>query len=231
MEAAIKPTYIFLTAKPWNDIAFSELEKNPEANWVRMKSKDEFQLSKIASLRPDRIFIPHWSYIIPPEIFKEFECIVFHMTDLPYGRGGSPLQNLIVRGHKKTKISAFKVEEGLDAGPIYLKKDLHLDGSADEVFKRASGIIKEMIEEIIEDEIKPVPQNGDPVVFKRRGKKDGEISALDELEKVYDHIRMLDCEGYPNAFLETAHFLFEFSNAFFSDNDKSITGNVRIIKK
>ena len=34
------------------------------------------------------------------------------MTDLPYGRGGSPLQNLIIRGFESTKISAieFKME-------------------------------------------------------------------------------------------------------------------------
>jgi methionyl-tRNA formyltransferase len=230
MEAAIKPTYIFLTAKPWNDIAFSELEKNPDANWVRMKSKDEFQLSKIASLRPDKIFIPHWSYIIPPEIFKEFECIVFHMTDLPYGRGGSPLQNLIVRGHKKTKISALKVEEDLDAGPIYLKKDLNLDGSANEIFKRASGIIKEMIEEIIEDKIKPVPQNGDPVIFKRRVPAESNLKDVSSVTDAYDYIRMLDAEGYPHAFAETEFLRFEFNDAVISENGE-LKANVRIFKK
>ena len=46
------------------------------------------------------------------------------MTDLPYGRGGSPLQNLIVRGWKETKVLALKVVEELDAGPIYYKKRL-----------------------------------------------------------------------------------------------------------
>lgn len=230
MEAAIKPTYIFLTAKPWNDIAFSELEKNPDANWVRMKSKDEFQLSKIASLRPDKIFIPHWSYIIPPEIFKEFECIVFHMTDLPYGRGGSPLQNLIVRGHKKTKISALKVEEDLDAGPIYFKKDLNLDGSAHEIFKRASGIIKEMIEEIIEDKIKPVPQNGDPVIFKRRVPAESNLKDVCSVTEAYDYIRMLDAAGYPHAFAETEFLRFEFNDAVISENG-ALKANVRIFKK
>ncbi len=230
MEAAIKPTYIFLTAKPWNDIAFSELEKNPDVNWVRLRSKDEFQLSKIVSLRPDKIFIPHWSYIIPAEIFKEFECIVFHMTDLPYGRGGSPLQNLIVRGHKKTKISALKVEEDLDAGPIYLKKDLNLDGSADEIFKRASGIIKEMIEEIIEGNIKPVPQNGDPVIFKRRVPAESNLKDVSSVADAYDLIRMLDAEGYPHAFTETEFLRFEFNDAVISENGE-LKANVRIFKK
>ena len=31
------------------------------------------------------------------EIHENYKCIIFHMTDLPFGRGGSPLQNLISR--------------------------------------------------------------------------------------------------------------------------------------
>jgi len=45
------------------------------------------------------------------------------MTDLPFGRGGSPLQNLIERGIKKTKISAIKVDGGIDTGDIFFKRD------------------------------------------------------------------------------------------------------------
>ena len=42
------------------------------------------------------------------------------MTDLPFGRGGSPLQNLIVRGYKETMLSAIKCVGEVDAGPIYI---------------------------------------------------------------------------------------------------------------
>ena len=44
------------------------------------------------------------------------------MTDLPFGRGGSPLQNLIVRGFEETMTSAIKVTKGIDTGDIYLKE-------------------------------------------------------------------------------------------------------------
>ncbi len=72
------------------------------------------------------------------------------MTDLPFGRGGSPLQNLIVRGHKQTKISAIKVVEAMDAGDVYLKEELDLYGTADEIFMRASKIVfKKMIPQIL----------------------------------------------------------------------------------
>ena len=57
------------------------------------------------------------------------------MTDLPYGRGGSPLQNLIIiRGLKTTKITAFKCVAEIDVGPVYLKKTLSLEGNAQDIY-------------------------------------------------------------------------------------------------
>ena len=65
------------------------------------------------------------------------------MSDLPYGRGGSPLQNLIIREHRKTMISAIQCVKEIDAGPVYLKKPLSLEGSAEEIFICANHIIEE----------------------------------------------------------------------------------------
>ena len=93
-------------------------------------------------------------------VYSKFRCIVFHITDLPFGRGGSPLQNLIERKIYNTKISAIAVLSELDAGPLYLKKDFNIaEGSAQQIFEEASGIIfKEMIPEIIEMDSEPEEQ-------------------------------------------------------------------------
>jgi methionyl-tRNA formyltransferase len=152
------------------------------------------------------------------------------MTDLPYGRGGSPLQNLIVLGKEKTKISALKVVKELDAGPIYLKKDLNLDGTAEEIFIRANSIIKLMIIEILEKNLEPKEQKGNVVHFKRRKPKDSNLVDLNELKDIYDHIRMLDADGYPKAFMENDYFKFEFSNASLKKGEE-IKAEIKIIKK
>lgn len=226
----VNKNYILLSSKTWhNDLYRNLLERKSEA-WTRISKKEDFSIEKLRAIKPDRIFIPHWSYLIPVEIFETFECIVFHMTDLPYGRGGSPLQNLIVRGHQETKISAIRVDEGIDTGKLYLKAPLSLLGSAQEIFLRSSEIIESMIKTIIEEEPQPIEQKGEPVIFKRRKPEDGNISNLKDLEKVYDYIRMLDCEGYPPAFLDTEKFRFQFSRATLSA-DKSISADVRITKK
>ena len=127
------------------------------------------------------------------------------MTDLPFGRGGSPLQNLIIRGYKKTKISAIQANNNIDAGPIYLKKDLSLDGSAREIFARASKIaIDNMIPYIIKNEPFPIPQKGNVVPFKRRKVEDSNLPKLTILNEIYDFIRMLDAEGYPLAYIDSS---------------------------
>lgn len=225
--------YILLSEKKWHKQLFAKLKKNYKniAEWILISSKDKFAINRITEINPQKIFIPHWSYIIDKKIYGQYECIVFHMTDLPFGRGGSPLQNLIVRGYKKTKISAIRIDKGIDTGDVYLKEPLSLEGTAYDIFKRASPIIQKMIQKIIDDNMEPSPQIGEPVIFKRRKIQESNIANLDNLEQVYDYIRMLDCEGYPNAFMETKNFKFDFSKANIDTKQTCINANVRIYRK
>lgn len=180
---------------------------------ILISRSEELSLEKLEEVRPDYVFFPHWSHMIPPEIFERFECVIFHMTDLPFGRGGSPLQNLISRGIYETQITALRCIKELDAGPIYMKRPFSLYGTAQEIYIRASQIIEEMIVAIIEERPDPQDQIGEPVVFKRRAANEGGIAKLAHLEQVHDFIRMLDADGYPRAFLETDSLRFEFSRS------------------
>ncbi len=108
----------------------------------------------------------------------------------------------------------------LDAGPVYLKKTLSLEGgSAEEIYMRAGNLSVEMIEEIITEQIIPRKQEGAVTLFKRR---EAHQSALQEdfnLETLYNHIRMLDAEGYPKAFLDFGNLRFTFSQSSLYSNE------------
>lgn len=206
--------FVIATIKSWNIKKAEEMIKESKHQIKLITGKNELKYENLNSFDPEYIFFPHWSWIIPDNIYNNFNCVVFHMTDLPYGRGGSPLQNLIVRGIENTKISALKVDGGLDTGPIYLKNDLNLYGSAEEIFIRAANMIfDEMIPEIINNEISPKEQKGEVVEFKRRKPYQSEIKKDFSISKVYDYIRMLDAEGYPEAFIEYGDLKLEFSRA------------------
>ena len=222
---------LIVSEKSWNKELVSYLQSTmPQYAFYLISQKEDFTVERIGSISPVKIFIPHWSYIIPSAIFERYECIVFHMTDLPYGRGGSPLQNLIVRGLTATKLSALRVEVGLDTGPVYLKMDLSLSGTAEEIFVRVNKLVGKMIVEIIQNNLQPVPQEGDPVVFKRRKPEQSDMSGLEKLEEIFDYIRMLDADGYPHAYIEKGEFRYEFTRAYIKA-DGSIVADVKITKK
>ena len=207
---------IIATAKSWNiknAQKFSQENKDKYSTTI-ITDKDELTLEYVRVINPEYILFPHWSWIIPKEIFKNFTCVVFHMTDLPFGRGGSPLQNLIERGIKRTKISAIKVDDGIDAGDIFFKRDLELFGTAEEIFMRASQVIfDDMIPVLLDTRPVPRKQEGEVVEFKRRKPEQSEINPDFDLEEIYDYIRMLDGEGYPKAFIKYGKYKLEFSRA------------------
>lgn len=220
---------IIATIKSWNiERAMQLKEQNKDIHEILvMTKKEELTLEAVENFAPDYILLPHWSYYVSEDIAKNWNCVVFHMTDLPYGRGGSPLQNLIVRGHKETKVSAIAVTEKFDAGPVYMKFPLSLEGSAQEIFVRCSDIIfKKMIPQFLNGNPVAVEQTGEPVIFKRRTKQEGELKPDMPLEQIYDYIRMLDAEGYPRAFIDFGKYELCFEQARVLEDGTSVEAKV-----
>src|SRR2546426_11572591 len=96
------------------------LERRSGARFYQIGSPEELTSENLADLDVQRVFFPHWSHRIPDSVYSRLDCIIFHMTDVPFGRGGSPLLNLISRGIYDTKISAIKYIAAFDAGPVSL---------------------------------------------------------------------------------------------------------------
>lgn len=205
--------YIVCGYTPWSKKVFKEKISKLKGKWFLISDKTNLTLQKVEKINPRYIFFLHWSWLVAEDIIENYECVCFHMTDVPFGRGGSPLQNLIVRGHKSTKLTALRMTDKFDAGPVYLKKPMSLAGRAQQVYKRAMDLSCEMIKEIIIKNPKPKEQKGKAVIFKRRTPQQSEIPQLKNLQGFYDFIRMLDADGYPKAFLKYKGFLLEFSAA------------------
>lgn len=206
-------TFVVAQSKTWNASLVSNLKKLTGFEVIEITNPTQITFEFLNDLNPKFVFFPHWSSLISKDVYENFKCIIFHMTDLPFGRGGSPLQNLIERGFRETKMCAIECVKELDAGPIYLKRSLSLDGSAQEIFCRAATVIEKMIVEIVEKESQPTQQVGEVVVFKRRTPSESDISNLRSVDEIYNFIRMLDADGYPHAFIKFGDFRIEFRNA------------------
>jgi methionyl-tRNA formyltransferase len=220
--------YLVLGCKPWNRRIYDEMLARLPGQWQFIGSRDEFSAERVREAAPRYIFFLHWSWKVPAEIVSDYECVCFHMTDVPYGRGGSPLQNLILRGHRGTKLTALRMTGEFDAGPVYFKEILSLAGNAEEIYLRAARMSAAMIKRLVNERPMAVPQNGEAVNFTRRKPEESRIGKQDSLEELHDFIRMLDAEGYPRAFVEHAGFRWEFSRSALYDG--RIVADVKIVK-
>jgi len=121
------------------------------------------------------------------------------------------------------------MNDTLDGGAIYNKKNVSLHGNLDQIFSRIAASLDEMIIDICRNNPIPVEQEGEPTIFKRLTHKDNEILESLSLDKIYDHIRMVDGDEYQRAYINFGDYRLEFSNADFKDSE--ILAKVRFSKK
>jgi len=196
-------------------------------DFTLIKSKKDLTYNSIKKINPSIIFFPDWSWKVPEKIVQNFKCVCFHESPLPKFRGGSPLQNQIIRGKTKTKTTAFVMNEEIDAGNIILQKDLSLKGSIQEIYSRMYKNDYSLILKIIKGQYKERKQSGKPTVYRRRKPKDSELKNLNHSKKyLYNFIRMLE-DPYPNAYVKLGKQKIVFKKAFYNYNKLTIQGEIQ----
>jgi methionyl-tRNA formyltransferase len=182
---------------------------------------------------PEFVFFPHWRRLVPGWLLDRVPCVGFHLGDLPHGRGGSPIQWRILEGKAEAIITAYRMTEIVDWGPVYCKEPLCLCGSLREIFKRAAPVIAHMIRQILAG-CEPIPLEGDPSDYPARARRKPEASDIrGALESccprlvISDLIRMVDHPDYPRAFIRVGAYKLTFSNARLEDG--RLTANVAFL--
>jgi methionyl-tRNA formyltransferase len=209
--------YVVASSKDW----FQEHPKTREyssLNIIEIKTKNELNLELLETINPRYIFFPHWNWRVDSEIFERYECVVFHTAPLPFGRGGSPIQNLILRNIEKTPVCALRMTEILDGGPIYDSIEVSLDGTITEIFSKIAVCVEKLIIKICQKNIKPKEQSGDVVTFNRLTYADNELSSEYTIKQLYDRIRMVDGLDYQRAYINFGKNKIEFTEAHLDKN-------------
>jgi methionyl-tRNA formyltransferase len=153
----------------------------------------------------DIAFFLGCSKVVEPKYLKQNKHnIVVHESSLPKGKGWSPLTWQILEGKNEIIFSLFEAVEELDAGEIYLQKEIKLNGSELNVeLKDIQGRITiEMIIEFIEDfsKIKGKKQEGEESYYPRRRRKDSELDIYKSIKEQFNLLRVVDNERYPAFF-------------------------------
>ena len=161
----------------------------------------------------DIILFIGWSWIIPPTITEKFLCLGIHPSDLPYYRGGSPLQHQIINGIEQTKVTLMTLSsKKIDAGEVWYKEDLSLNGkNMDAVFSNLIKSSNKMLASFFNKfpNILPMEQEiTSGSYFKRRKHEESKLTKENlqnmSLKEIYNFIRALT-DPYPNAYIEDEH--------------------------
>ncbi|MBV7316391.1 methionyl-tRNA formyltransferase [Shewanella sp. NIFS-20-20] len=220
--------YVIAAVGDWNREIFTSFINEMPGEWRYVDAPEQLSYAWLKDWQPDYIFFPHWRWKVASDIVAKFECVCFHMTDLPYGRGGSPLQNLILAGQQHTQLTALKMTDELDAGPIYAKVPLALDGSAHAIYQASSRQVITLIQRIISQQLTAQPQQGEAHYFQRRTPAQSQLPNDLNAEQLYDFIRMLDAPGYPHAYVDIAGWRLSLTQA--ERGDDSIEARVVFTK-
>ena len=118
--------------------------------------------------RADLAVLAFVTQIIPVAILDgpRLGSVCFHPSMLPRYRGGSAISWQLVNGETEGGITAFRPDDGIDSGPVYLQRSIAIgpDDSAgsyyyDRVFEPGVEIMLEAVEELLAGRAKPVAQD------------------------------------------------------------------------
>ncbi len=118
-----------------------------------------------------------------------------HASLLPKYRGAAPIQRALLDGVKKTGITLFKIDEGLDTGDIVLAQSTTVDPfeNFDSLHSRLSKMGAHVVEKFLENVDIPLkPQHGKPSKAPKIKREEMYVDWSKSAEEVANKIRAFD---------------------------------------
>lgn len=121
-----------------------ELQASPVAQWAQQNDVEVKKPDTAAEIGElvmglDLVITIGYGFILPENILKipKYGFINLHFSLLPRWRGAAPVQRAIEAGDNVTGITVFKLDKGMDTGPIYLSAEVPLtrDCNSAELFE------------------------------------------------------------------------------------------------
>ena len=153
-------------------------------------------------------FLIGCSDLLAPEVLKRnTNNLVVHESNLPEGRGWSPLTWQVLAGRNVITVSLLEVQEKVDSGPIYMQTLIELQGHelvGELRNKQAAATLK-----LCHDFVSNFPlvlsnakeQSGEASYFPRRHPNDSELDPDKTISEQFNLLRVVDNDQYPAFFV------------------------------
>ena len=161
------------------------LKESPVAIWAKdrgisvSKPVDQAEL-KLAVTDIDLVITIGFGVIIKEEILDlpKHGFINLHFSLLPKWRGAAPVQRSIEAGDQITGVTVFKLDKGMDTGPIYRKKEIAMPHQA-----TTESLLQDLAKigaPVVLDAISAIEANEAPVIQSVEGASRAEKLSKDE---------------------------------------------------
>ena len=126
--------------------------------------RDAEQQAQFRGLDADLAVVAAYGLILPKPILEapKAGCINVHASLLPRWRGAAPIPRAILAGDETSGVTIMRMDEGLDTGPMLLKRELDIRGkTAGQVTDELAKLGAEALIEWLEHPTAPEPQPND----------------------------------------------------------------------
>jgi methionyl-tRNA formyltransferase len=152
--------------------------------------RDAEEQERFRRLDADLAVVAAYGLILPEPILEAPRqgCINVHASLLPRWRGAAPIQRAILAGDTVSGVTIMRVDEGLDTGPMLLKRELDIRGkSAGQVTEEMANLGAEVLVDWLDNPTPPQPQPADGATYAAKiDKAEARIdwsSAADQVER------------------------------------------------
>jgi methionyl-tRNA formyltransferase len=155
-------------------------------------------VEKLKQLNLDLIIMCGWRQVIDEEILNipKLGTVAFHPTPLPKGRGPAPIIHTVLQGWKKSAVTLFFPDGGIDSGDIIDQKyfDIHEEDYAADVYEKcinaSKNLLSDNLHKIIKGTANRKKQNNSHASYlKKLTIKDNEIDLNGCPEEAYRKIK------------------------------------------
>ena len=160
-------------------------------------SSDAERVEWIKANAPDVMLVIDFGHIIKEPVLSaaKLGCLNIHPSKLPEYRGSAPLQRVLMDGRASTAVSVFRLDAGMDSGPILAQPELAIEPEddfaslAEKAAKLGAETLLHYLCDVPADEWRFTPQNEEgatyaPKIDKSEGKIDWTRSATETANKI-----------------------------------------------
>ena len=177
--------------------------KNTKLEFNNYSINNFFNADEVSDF--DIVFLLGYTKIVSNEFLQRNKLtLVVHESDLPKGKGFSPVQWQLLEGLSEIKVSLIEATANVDSGDIFLQSTITFDGTElyEEIREKQANATINIISEFLKifPNITRIKQVGNETFYSKRTPAHGELDISKTLQENFNLLRVGNNDAWPSYF-------------------------------